>query len=99
MRRLKRSTALLQRSGNCLRGCRESLNEDDFARTKSRALVRLFQMSAPASKWRYSVPVGEIPEVDSISAVAAVSVAPRAYAGNTTTATIRCQFFSRVAVV
>ena len=36
MRRLKRSTALLQCSRNCLRGCRGSFNEPDFARTKSR---------------------------------------------------------------
>jgi len=36
MRRLKRSTALLQCSRNCLRGCRGSLNEPAFARTKSR---------------------------------------------------------------
>src|SRR6266516_47858 len=40
MRRLKRSTALLQRSRNCLRGCRGSLNERDFARTKSQRAGR-----------------------------------------------------------
>src|SRR5207245_2442742 len=40
MRRLKRSTPLLQRSRNCLRGCRGSRNERDLARTKSRELMR-----------------------------------------------------------
>src|SRR5437867_2445406 len=36
MRRLKRSTAFLQRSRNCLRGCRASPTTRDFARIKSR---------------------------------------------------------------
>src|SRR5437667_10243666 len=45
MRRLKRSTALLQRSRNCLRGCRASCNERDYARRKSRELARSLQTS------------------------------------------------------
>src|SRR5206468_11087389 len=45
MRRLKRSTALLQRSRNCLRGRKASRNERDYARRKSRELARSLQTS------------------------------------------------------
>jgi hypothetical protein len=41
MRRLKRSTAFLQCSGDCFRGYEWSRPEPDFARKKSRAQVEL----------------------------------------------------------
>ena len=54
MRRLKRSTALLQRSRNCLRGRKASRNERDYARRKSRELARSLQTSMLEDSALYS---------------------------------------------
>ena len=59
MRRLERSTALLQSSRNCFRGSRASRTGRDFARIKSRRrflvlTARLFRQEYSRQPWSYS---------------------------------------------
>src|SRR5262249_62289428 len=61
MRRLKRSTTLLQRSRNCLRGDRASAKRRDFARIKSRGRFVVPTVSAARGRNAGVTPAATVP--------------------------------------